>query len=717
MIRRALALSFALALTSGCVFVNETDIDGAHVADAGVPDADAGMDGQTPDADAGGDGGDACPPGGCVETSCTNGEDDDGDGVVDCADFDCTDFPGCCDEGAALLPAGWDGSLSLDWRTVPSGAPYPLVGEDDPDGGSGEAYLRAFEADMPSGLVHRSCQPLSLGARLEVTMSPLGSPGCTDASCDRFAALVLTAAQDALPGRRLLDDLAVTVQANGLVRVTQGGRTLAEQHVELAPDGRAHLALEVTPGVDDRDRPALFATVGVTDRRAGTGEMKLLSRHPFLLQRDLLSGVPGCDAVPGLQVAVEGQGDRVQVGPLAARSLECVNPSHFRVPAEQGATLSPEDLDLGAWADGGLGAPALASTCAEGTVACGSGDGSPGVRWDVLVEGTNVDPALERFTHVGWSLGHAASTQWDAALGWIADPAGAPKAGHDPPTCLDGAADGGVDACDGARSLRDPAVWPFTDPLGQIDPTDGLLVAYAREWEEAVQQGQRDRFALHVRAVPAAPEQAFDAAEGRRWTPADAGCDSLRHPEVLPASDAPQSDGWWLLYTCERAGEPPEVQAVGLSGLLNVRAEATPRTVLSAAALGDAAAGGVRAAEGLVASDPQAEALPPLYRVWFVARDASGRETIGLAQGRSPTFDTFPALAPYRGNPVLRVDDPVLGGPCGEGCALLGLDVVRRADDPGASDAPWTLRFLVARRVNGTDHELVPVEQLWRPPR
>ncbi|MFW5925616.1 MAG: hypothetical protein ACOCV4_05570 [Myxococcota bacterium] len=715
MTRPALApLVLVACLAGGCLLANEGADERLRLADGGL-DADAAADRWAPDAS---DGGDGCPPPGCRETSCTNGQDDDGDGIVDCADFDCTDFPGCCDEGTTLVSASWDPEVALidDWLAVPTGTPYPGVEATETDGGTEEGSLQSFESTMPSGIVHRSCQPLALGARLQVTMEPLGAASCTDTACDRFAAVVLTAAQDALPGRRLLDDLAVTVQADGAIRVTQGGRTLGETSVELSPEGRVDLDIDVTPGVDDRGRPALFATAHVTDRQAGSGAQKLLERVPFLLQRDLVTAVAACEKVPGLFLGVEGQGDRVRVGPLTMRARRCVNPGQFGTPSDETATLTSDRLDLGAWAEGGLGAPALASTCA-GSEACWSGDGSPGVRWDLLVEGTNVDPALDRFTHVGWSLGHAMSTQWDASLGWITDPAGEPKAGDDPPTCLDETTpDGGVAPCEGARSVRDPAVWPFTTDTGQVDPTDGLVVAYAREWEDAVQRGERGVFALHVQAVSANPDEPFAASEGRRWTPDDAGCDSLREPEVAPASGSPSTDGHWLLYTCERSGQPDVVHALPLSGLFIPKAGATPRVVLDPSELGSHAAGGVRGAEVLVVSDLQNTAQPPLLRTWFVARDAIGRESIGLAQGRSETFDRFPTLHEYRGSPVLRVDDGVLGGDCGEGCDLVGFDVVRRADDPRATDAPQTIRLLVARRVDGVDYELVPLEQLWRPP-
>jgi hypothetical protein len=701
-----------LLAQSGCLLLNDRDASGALVRDGG-PDRDDWPDVRPPDVGPDVDGGPPCPGPECFETDCANGVDDDGDGLVDCADFDCASFPACCTGGELHLEESWhpESILSTGWRAVPSGTPYPSRNTDVPDdGGTLDTYLRAFESHMPSGVLRRDCTPLTLGARLHVTMAPLGHAECTDTACDRFAALVLTAAEDVLPGRRVLDDLAVTVQANGLVRVTHGGVALGSTRVQLSPSGRAELVVDVTPGVDTRGRPALFATVGVTDLMAGAGRVQVLDRQPFLLQRDLRADVTGCTDVPGLFVAVEGQGDRVRVMPLTVERRECANPSQFTLPGKDTATLTSASFDLGAWAEGGWGSPALASTCDVGEAGCFVAEEAPGVRWDLLVEATNVDPGLARFTHVGWSLGHAMTTAWDTPGDWFTDLGGSPKAGHDPPTCLDAPPDAGPDACGGARSVRDPALLPSTNNLGQIDAS-GLIVAYAREHEPAVQAGRRDVFALHVQTMSADPAVPFDASSGLRWTPGDAACDSLREPEVLPESHEPGA-GYFLLYTCERVGRPDEVHAVSLTALL-VAVPSTRVVLLTPAMLGSHANGGVRAAEGVAVSDLQ-QVKPPLFRLWYVARDAAGRQSIGIAHGQAQAFGVFPSVVPYPGNPVLRIDDSVLGGTCGGDCELVGMDVVRRADDPQAQDTPVTLRFVVARRSDTTGYSLAPLEQLWR---
>ena len=80
----------------------------------------------------------------------------------------------------------------------------------------------------------------------------------------------------------------------------------------------------------------------------------------------------------------------------------------------------------------------------------------------------------------------------------------------------------------------------------------------------------------------------------------------------------------------------------------------------------------------------------------------------------APTpLTTLPSLVPYVANPLLRGDEPVLGG-CAGLCVITGVAVSATAGD---SDE---LRFLVARRVvppDGSAHdELVPLTQMWRAP-
>lgn len=95
--RRVVTILGVLGLVAGCL--GEEVSPGTGVGLTG----DGGADGGgvvTPDASA-----DARPP---RELDCSNGSDDDGDGLVDCADPDCTTVA-CVDPA----PAGWSGMFQL----------------------------------------------------------------------------------------------------------------------------------------------------------------------------------------------------------------------------------------------------------------------------------------------------------------------------------------------------------------------------------------------------------------------------------------------------------------------------------------------------------------------------------------------------------------------------------------------------------------------------
>src|SRR5690606_7834675 len=77
----------------------------------------------------GGSGGSIPPP----PEVCDNGEDDDGDGDIDCADDECTDY--LC----ATAPEGWTGPLA--YIGLPSETPLPECPVEWPDA-----------ADMAAGL-------------------------------------------------------------------------------------------------------------------------------------------------------------------------------------------------------------------------------------------------------------------------------------------------------------------------------------------------------------------------------------------------------------------------------------------------------------------------------------------------------------------------------------------------------------------------------------
>jgi hypothetical protein len=153
-----MALVVALALTASigaCVLATEGSRaagDGAAASDAGAPE-----DARAPDA-------------GGVER-CENGVDDDGDGLVDCADPDCAPGWECVD----TPPEGWDGPLRI--RDVAHGDPAAgCAGDDAPKGyGLGDAGGAACTPCSCGDLKGAACDP----ARVECDYGVEGCDGGT----------------------------------------------------------------------------------------------------------------------------------------------------------------------------------------------------------------------------------------------------------------------------------------------------------------------------------------------------------------------------------------------------------------------------------------------------------------------------------------------------------------------------------------------------------
>ncbi len=104
------------------------------------------------------------------ETDCLNTKDDDGDGLVDCADPDCTPGYECVPE----VPAGWEGYYRYNERAFTS----PMqAGPNCPDGSVSSQY---FKDEVAAIGCTCSCGVLE---GLSCTPAPLGcAPGVTDCS-------------------------------------------------------------------------------------------------------------------------------------------------------------------------------------------------------------------------------------------------------------------------------------------------------------------------------------------------------------------------------------------------------------------------------------------------------------------------------------------------------------------------------------------------------
>ena len=625
-------------------------------------------------------------PPSAMERFCDDGEDNEGDGLSDCADFDCIGSTVCCDEPPSTpVDQGWAGSNPFSsWTALPSTNPQlPTVGDD-----GDRTVITAFASvDTPSAIAFDPCIPMTLGIDLEIELKALGTPACEpDKPCPPYAAVVLTLEPDMEEGQQLRDELAILLYGGGLLRLT---RNTTEEIARTPFPAREWVTAHVTivPLVGEGE-PVLRARITAE----AAGEQVVVSDDLRLTGLDRLINTGDCSQVPGLNLAIEGQGSAVLVGQVRASRQTCVNPSQFQ-PLD--ATLMSENLGFDGsaepWTVGSFGAPTLASSRIGGRL-----------QWDLLVEASDLPP--ETPVRVGHAIGHARTTtaggqgpaQWGAWESSID-----PKAGDLPPSCIG-------DGCPMLTSVREPHVLARS--------SSELILSFAQELPDAPPGPLR--FGLQVIASAGPPDAVVTLPNGLRLIPGDlpssAGCVSLRDPSLIPVnSDA--SEGYWLLFTCvPESGTVTEVQAVKLDEDLALEEGAdglVHRVVLDASAFG---AVEIRSPEPVVVHSDRGATI----RLWSILASSTGARSVGLAVGFAIDEDlvqSFPPLVPFPINPVIESDSPSLG-PCleGEECTLQSLAVTPRADDPSR------LRFLLARRVKQTDggrrYELVPVDQVWKIP-
>ncbi len=674
-VTRGSSLVALLCLSMGCSILNKPDED--HVIEEAT---DAGLDSSTMSdgGDSGTDSGDGGTDAGCTVEICGNDVDDDCDGLEDCSDFDCAGLSQCCREaaGETVLTEEWTAAdPSIRWNITPPGAAFPMVSVV-----GSERRLSRFTPD--EAIILRTCTPLALGLDVDIRFVPRASGSCSE---DCHAQLYLTLTQYLAPGGgRPLEDLGLRMDDEGVLSLRRAGVELARAPTAFPADTPVDVTLQIRPGLAEDGTPMLFATA-----YAG-GAAPVIAETAFKNQDDLETVLSACDEVPGLFLALAGNGDKVQVGRLEARLQECVNPNQFSVPDDEDSVLDAESLSIDGWAGGGVGAPSLLSTTYAGS----------DTRWDVLVDGTNIDRGT-MFGLVGMAIGHATSTDWDT-LPWT-ESSGTPKGGDDPPGCTDG-------TCDDNRSLREPGAYPVTNAGGELT---AVIVAYAHEHEEAVSMGSRDVYELRAQMVGAAATSPIvPGAAIATVTPVDdVPCASLRDPALVPDSGSP-THGWWLFFTCEQTGARDSIGAVRLNSGLGFVSDSYTQ-VLAPGELGEWGQGGVRD-PAVVAEYEDAGTGGAVYRLWFLARNRVGSAvTVAMAQAQAsetPADGPLPAFEPYPSNPLLGSRD--MPGCATAECYLTGIAVTRRAQERN------TLRFLVARHVNGSAprYELVPLEQFWRSP-
>ena len=673
---RRLGWMVAIALGSGCSLINDPDwVDDTIVQDMGPRDlGDLGdLGDMNPDM------GDMNPDMGPPVELCGNGIDDDGDGLDDCADFDCLDQMGCCGDGVSLIQVNdWTTSELNRLEKLPRASSPTLLAE----GGR----ITRFDPDGIAAGLFPECLPLALGATIHVDLYPQPDPDgftCDSAGiCNGFVQWVLSPADDIAVGGEILDELSVRVYPGLRVEIRRNRSVLETWRPSAgAPGTPMSIAVELGPGLDELERNVLRASLTIS--YAG---MSFEYSTDAIFLADLLTE-PGCDEVPGLYLALQGQGNGAgAVGDVSAGTLSCPNPGQFTQPTDaQPLTRAELDWDPGFTA-GGLEAPTIVS------------EGNGPTFWHVMAAASNEQLELARSGfRVGYALGHSSSSFWNAAT-WSLSSEG-PRYGDDPPSCA---------------SM--PMSCPVT-PLGSardpflLDLEDGTsLLAFAREivpFEPA--------HGIYISAEPldvsdtVTPSLVLEPGDIAGGT----ACESLRDPALIPTGD-PQR--YWLFYTCESGGSST-IRMVRLSLFAGIDAQLeTDAEVLSPAMVGSFGAAGVRGAEPMVTNeigDPPRDVI----RVWFLAKDRSTATSIGVAvadvKGLA-SLESAPELSLYPANPVLRETDRALECDTND-CQIHGVAIT---DVPDAATA-GLLRMLVARRVQvpgaGRFYDLFPLEQAWNP--
>lgn len=683
--RRAIAACALIAL-SGCSVLNRPDPVPPARSDAGP--FDGGPDGG---ADAGYDARpnyDGCTVRTTRELDCRDGMDDDCDSLVDCQDFECIGSPDCCGSGDLGDLFNEDWSTTTAWEGVPAASPPTVVGGSRVRfGGSGD----------PKAFIRDACSPLLLGATFTANFAFTGER-CEAGTCDDYASIVLTYANDLVAPNQLQADIRVAITGDGRVQIGRGPDILVDR-ADVTFTATPTVTLDVTPGTNASGSPVLLARVLVGATEIASDLTVLRIGNP----PDPIRGPLEC--MPeglGLFFAVEGRGDLVQIDEVSGSALRCANPTQFTRPPVP--AITPMALGLASsWTSGGIGAPTLASYVS----------GTP--TFQLLVDGSNALRADETWQHVGLAIGGAESSN-DMRV-WIArdpnggTPDGQPAIGDDPPQPMEGVTPG--------TSVREPSLYANLDTMSRL--SEPMVGVYAAEHE--FPDAERDVFGIQPfnlfssRMTGITPVGPAYIAPVERSTATETDCISMRDPLILPRSSTATSDGYWLFYTCIRVdtADPrrlrhrfPIIQARRLSGAL--MPEGDPVTVVTEG-ISPFASRGVFGAEGVVRFDAAAPVPNATYRLWFIGTDARGATSVLMAQTEGPA--NLEQLRPFVGfpaNPVLTSSSPLFGPCTGTACLIEGLSATIKG---GRGDEIW---MLVSRSINSTSgvtYELVPLVQFW----
>lgn len=647
---RGLVVLAALSL-AGCSILNEPDRSRYRV-DAGP---DSGRDGgpDAPDApdvpdDVGPDAPDLGPG---VETDCTNGRDDDEDGLTDCEDFDCTTEATCCMAAAGRTPIEETTFMSVGWESTTD--MVPVIEEGD-----------VIDFWTGAGFVHDECVPFGGGGTVSATFRYTATPCDGELEECPFARVTLSPVSEGSPF--LPAELAVEIRG-GLLRVTQEGLRDAPTS-ELGGEARdVAVRIDLRPGT--RDGRAVLVPF-VRTPSGGTIEGAPID------QRNLTS----CGTLQGLRVAVEGRGTAVGVrGSFRVETQDCPNPSQFdRVIDDpltaEGGFANRTSLGWGAtepdpdWANAWIGAPSLAVLSGE---------------LHVAGHASNHDPNIEPGGWVGTAIGHSEHNALDwASTPSFSGPDDEPRLGEQPPSCFGGCT---------------PPRFKFREP--HLSPLTGALRLFAARAELAT-----DVYEIVTQSASAELDVVV-VPRGGTGGPIEENCESLRDPFLAPSGDALRP---WLFYTCIDGGRSSIRAARYLVG----EREITGMSFEVLGAADDLAPFGLDVYSPELVVDMDGDDL--VYRLWFLGFLPGSELAVGLAVTRAaPDAAELPKFTLYPANPVLRDSDPTLTTGCSECRALAQGFTVARIE--GNRLRFLLARDLRTSDATHPRFEFLPLEQVWVP--
>lgn len=649
-----------IALTlfaGGCTLFFGPDRDFARMDGGGV---DGGLDASFdagPDAgpDSGPDAGEGCPGSQGIELSCGDMMDDDCNGFTDCEDAACRFAGECC---LQMMGATWLGGGDFLGNGTQDG-PALVVGS---------TRIDFNGATFPQAVVYNACAPLAFGMSFSITFeidptSPAGD----------YAALKLSPVATRAGMGEYISELTVRVTDSGEVRLERAGALIDS----VSPPGllQVRVNVDLRPGFDEARRGTLLATVRLQD------DMFLAQDLPFIPFELLRGPGVGCDP-DGLFVVVEGQGSNVEaITNVSGETFTCENPNQFtrETSVEIGGDLSdrfePSSVTNGNWRLGGVGEPTVLHLDRMTERLELWGDAS-------TLERDSEDLRVVDFV-VGATRFNGAS--WSPRLFESMPPPNPVLFGPD---------------------VREPTL---TAPRNNANELVGgfFILGYAEERDSA------EVFDIFVgRLSDQEPINPVDLPDEATIEPLDVGCTSLRDPSLAPIDHESEFSPMLLFFTCERAG-PDSIGVARLDRVGDGFALAPGQFDIDfiTSGVGEFGAGGV--------SSPEAVTYPIMdsgdvgVRLWFLSRDSGGEVAVSTANGLLRNGETLPEVTPYPANPVLRADDPVLGGGCSSpaDCSIDSLAVTRTAPR-----FRWGSSYLMVvahtrQTVTGPEHVLVPLVQ------